>query len=266
MPRIHARLGTAAFLLASAIVVANLLLFQPVPGPQTHGLRTAAAAQAGRVQMARPAGARAVSPPREEAEAIPVADGGHRPAPADLGLSPSGIADSRTGAGGSARDRGAGGNLPGTEGGDVVRAVQRELKERGYESGMPDGNAGLMTRAAIMAFEHDHGLALTAEPSPQLLKLILMGGFERRQAADAVMGREQSVQATQVIRTVQQSLVTLGYALGRVDGRLGEDTVRAIRDFEIDQGLAETGRVSGLLVARLSRLAGQGRMASGAKP
>lgn len=148
---------------------------------------------------------------------------------------------------------------------DVTKALQRELKIRGYETGSADGQPGLMTRAAIMAYEHDRDLPLTGEPSAQLLKLVLQGGPPIAAATEPRPNKEQSVQATQVIRTVQQSLVTLGYVPGKVDGRAGEDTVRAIREFEIDQGLPETGRVSGQLVARLARLAGQGRIATGGR-
>lgn len=145
---------------------------------------------------------------------------------------------------------------------DVTRAIQRELKERGYEAGVADGQPGLMTRAAIMAYEHDRNLNLTGEPTPQLLKQILLNTNPVSAVSRPAAGQEQSMHATQVIRTVQQSLVTLGYLPGKVDGRMGDDTVRAIREFELDQGLHETGRVSGQLVARLSRLAGQGRLGS----
>jgi peptidoglycan hydrolase-like protein with peptidoglycan-binding domain len=55
-----------------------------------------------------------------------------------------------------------------------------------------------------------------------------------------------------VIRTVQQRLAALGYRIGRADGWLGEDTVKAIRDFEMDKGLVPKGRISAELVARLS--------------
>ena len=41
---------------------------------------------------------------------------------------------------------------------------------------------GLATRAAIMAFEHDHGLALTGEASEALLKRILLGAAGRHRA------------------------------------------------------------------------------------
>lgn len=142
---------------------------------------------------------------------------------------------------------------------EIVRAIQRELQARGYETGGSDGAPGLMTRAAIMAYEHDHGLPLSAEPDEETLKRILLGGAGSAEAS--VPPRpERRAGAEAVIRTVQQTLSGLGYNTGKVDGRLGEDTQRAIREFEIDQQMPESGRISGRLIARLGKAAGGGRL------
>jgi len=144
---------------------------------------------------------------------------------------------------------------------DVTRAVQRELQIRGYETGARDGVAGLMTRGAILAFEYDHGLPLTARPSQELLKSILLG--DGRTTSGKRAAGAESAQAQDVIRSVQRSLAQLGYRPGPANGRLTPDTARAIRAFEIDQTLPESGRVSGPLISRLARLSSEGRVASG---
>ena len=144
----------------------------------------------------------------------------------------------------------------------TVVALQRELTARGYGPLAGDGVMGLATRAGIMAFEHDHGLTLTGEASEGLLKRILLGGspgIDPRApvgAPGSAPGRTRSsAQAEPVIRTVQQGLAALGYLVGRIDGRLGEDTLKAIRDFEMDKGLVPKGRISAELVARLNEAA-----------
>jgi peptidoglycan hydrolase-like protein with peptidoglycan-binding domain len=146
---------------------------------------------------------------------------------------------------------------------DIVRATQRELQARGYETGTADGVPGLITRAAIMAYEADHDLPLTGIASDGLLERILLGASagspKRAKGEKAEVGPE----AEQVIRTVQGSLSALGYPVAKVSGRLGDETFRAIREFETDQSLPVTGRISGQLVARLARLAGQGKLAEG---
>ena len=71
----------------------------------------------------------------------------------------------------------------------------------------------------------------------------------------AAVARERSPHVEQVNRAVQQWLASLGYQSGRVDGMLGESTVQAIREFEVDKGLVPRGRVTADLVRRLSEAA-----------
>lgn len=264
------RVGLIAFLLLGSAAVTNMLMLQP-NGGRGSGARLAQAAapstasaptvsQAGSQRPAadgrgpRSGAAGASSAAIEKDVAVRAAT-----TPTRSGVNP----DHRPEARSDVHPEHQSQTLADTQ--DVTKALQRELKARGYETGSADGQPGLMTRAAIMAYEHDRDMPLTGEPSSQLLKLVLLGDIPVSAATDPRARREQSAQATHVIRTVQQSLVTLGYMPGKIDGRPGEDTVRAIREFELDQGLPETGRVSGQLVARLARLAGQGRIATGGR-
>jgi localization factor PodJL len=61
---------------------------------------------------------------------------------------------------------------------------------------------------------------------------------------------------------VQRFLAKLGYKPGTATGKMTAETAHAIRAFEADQALPESGRVSGPLIARLGRLAGAGRVAA----
>lgn len=144
---------------------------------------------------------------------------------------------------------------------EVIRGIQRELNTRGYGTSQPDGVVGLMTRAAIMAYEYDYGLPLTAEPTQDLLSRIVLGT-----AGPAAHLKSQpqvkTGEAESVVRSVKQYLSGLGYAPGKIDGHLSEDLIRATRDFELDQKMPETGRISGQLVTRLMRLQGQGQVAT----
>jgi peptidoglycan hydrolase-like protein with peptidoglycan-binding domain len=113
-----------------------------------------------------------------------------------------------------------------------------------------------------MGFEHDHGLPLTGTPSENLLKQIVLGTQSVR-APDNRGGALASEEAERIIRDVQRTLSRLGYKPGAVDGRLSPATARAIREFEVDQALPESGRISGPLVARLARLSGRGQVSAG---
>lgn len=136
---------------------------------------------------------------------------------------------------------------------DLVKAIQRELKAKGYETGAVDGVAGLVTRGAIMAYEADSALPLTGEARPLLLQHLVLGSAENGPAgADTLPGPE----AETVIRAVQRAFRQLGYITTLPDGRLNDSTRRAIRKFELDRKLKETGRISGELLAKLASLAG----------
>lgn len=147
---------------------------------------------------------------------------------------------------------------PGLNRADVVRGIQRELNTRGYGTGQPDGVAGLVTKAAIMAYEYDYGLPLTGEPTQDLLSRIILGAAGPA-ANPKALPPVKSAEAEGVVRAVQQYLAGLGYAAGKGDGKMTDETARAIREFELDQKMPETGRISAPLVARLVRLQGQGR-------
>jgi peptidoglycan hydrolase-like protein with peptidoglycan-binding domain len=142
---------------------------------------------------------------------------------------------------------------------EMTRAVQRELQIRGYEVGTVDGIEGAMTRAAIIGYEADKGMPLTGRPSQKLLEHILLG--KGKNGTDA--SRTETTEARKAIESVQSALASLGYKPGQIDGQWNAQTQRAIREFEIDQAMPETGRLSGPLVARLARLSDSGRLASG---
>jgi peptidoglycan hydrolase-like protein with peptidoglycan-binding domain len=131
---------------------------------------------------------------------------------------------------------------------ETVRAIQRELRQRGYGHLPSDGTLRAQTRAAIMAYEYDHGLPLTAQASEGLLSRILFGGSSPAEGHGKVGAQE----AAELVRFVQQALAALGYQPGPVNGQLEADTVRAIREFELDKGLVPKGRISAELIGQLT--------------
>ncbi len=142
----------------------------------------------------------------------------------------------------------------------TAAAVQSELGLLGYQPGGSDGAVNLMTRAAVMAFEYDNGLPLTARADEaQLQRLVGMAGIGSRTQANA--GLPTTDEAKLVMRTVQQSLTQLNYEPGPIDGTYSAATERAIRNFEIDSRLPETGRISGRLIAAIAGQADRGKLA-----
>lgn len=140
----------------------------------------------------------------------------------------------------------------------LVRDVQSALAARGYEPGVPDGSAGPMTRAAILAFEHDHGLPATAEASEPLL--VALRAPERRVAGGA-RWQKPTEAASSLVRATQQQLIASGYLRGQATGVPDAPTIAAIRAFETAHRLAPTGRISAPLIARLQQT--RARIAAG---
>lgn len=137
----------------------------------------------------------------------------------------------------------------------LTRAIQRELKAKGYETGAVDGVLGLVTRGAIMAYEADANLPLTAEPRQALLQHIVLGSADIA-PADRAGPAEPGPEAEAVIKGVQRAFRRLGLMTTMPNGRLNDETRRAIRKFETERDLRETGRISGELLARLATVAG----------
>ena len=134
---------------------------------------------------------------------------------------------------------------------DLAREVQTALAGRGYEPGPADGEVGLLTRAAILAFEHDHGLPATAEASEPLLAALRSPAQVRRPAGTA--RQTPSRTAAGIVRAVQQQLIAAGYLRGNSSGQLDARTIAAIRAFEAANELTPTGRISAPLIAKLQR-------------
>lgn len=131
---------------------------------------------------------------------------------------------------------------------DTIKAVQRELKNRGYGAIAVDGVPNLATRAAIMAFEADEGLPLMGIANELLLKQILLGASPGAAGA----ATEPGPRAQDVIRATQNWLLALGYDVGPANGLMTARTETAIRAFERSYGLTPRGRVSADLVKRLA--------------
>lgn len=229
------------FVLLTGAMMTNVFVFQP-PARQFAALTPAPNA----------------SPTRE--------DGGwsarHAASP-DAGAEPEGASPVASNATVPPLETGAVRPLPETaDRSDVVRAVQRELKAKGYETGAVDGVAGLVTRGAIMAYENDQDLPLTAEPRQALLQHLVLGSADI-QPNGGGESTKPGPEAEVVIRAVQRAFRQLGYLTTLPDGRLNAATIRAIRKFEADRKLKQTGRISGELLARLASVAGDALQASG---
>ena len=142
----------------------------------------------------------------------------------------------------------------------LVEDVQRELLAAGYYKGMVDGVVGKKTRDAISAYQQATGLEATGLPSPNLVdhirytrQIAEASLFTGSIAADADADAEQRAR----IRRVQTGLAELAYFQSGITGEMNDQTHQAIKQFERDRGLAESGEISDALMTELAKLSGQ---------
>lgn len=138
----------------------------------------------------------------------------------------------------------------------TILAVQRRLAENGYEPGPPDGVQGVMTRAAIMAYQADNGLALTGEASDRLLKQMILGISPGDEGGNGPASIPE--QTTELIKAVQLTLTKLGYDPGPADGLWGAATRKAIERFEQAGKLTVKGQISAPFIKHLMQANGGG--------
>ena len=139
---------------------------------------------------------------------------------------------------------------------DTVSSIQRELKDLGHYPGQIDGRTSQLTHAAIFAYQQQHGLTITGEPSEPLLKALIMGRADGGPLPSGGPGIAPGSAADKLVTDVRQILTALGYNCGRSDGRLTLELIKAIRAYETDNRLMPpTGRITATLVIHLQRKA-----------
>ena len=128
----------------------------------------------------------------------------------------------------------------------LVAEVGRELRVIGLYQNDADDRDGARIRQAIEAYQRAHDMEVTGEATARLLDHIRF---------IAEIGDAATVGVDDVdILTVQEGLARLGYSPGPLDGVLGAQTRDAIRRFEQDRNLTQTGTITEELVREVTRV------------
>ncbi len=124
-----------------------------------------------------------------------------------------------------------------------VAGIQRALAEHGFFSGTADGTPGAATTRAISAYQAKAGLPVDGLASKSLLDHITFSQPPIRATAPAAASYSTPAQpvADPLIEMIQTLLAERGYQPGPADGVAGRRTTDAIRAYQKDAGLPETG-------------------------
>lgn len=142
-----------------------------------------------------------------------------------------------------AQDGGCPQNVPRQVYAAYVEAVQVELALNNFDAGPPDGAVSPKTREAVRAYQRAAGLPADGCITQSLvdhLRFVLPKTVKPR-----------SSRADPQVIEAQTLLTRRGYYLGGVDGIEGRLTRAAVRRFQRDAGLPETGAVDEPLIAEI---------------
>ena len=122
----------------------------------------------------------------------------------------------------------------------TVEEVQMLLQLYGYSPGPVDGSLGRRTRDAIEKFQRENGLKETRfvdQETWRKLRLFKENGFIEEDSLN--------------VSLVQQALLNAGMDVGKVDGKFGPKTKKAVEEFQKTLGLKVDGKVGYQTLTRL---------------
>lgn len=134
--------------------------------------------------------------------------------------------------------------------------IQNLLVKLGFYSGPVDGMIGSQTRNAIRKFEHSKFLPEIGNPSPALL-LLLESTIDAKLRNTAIPGIGDNAASTNnrpkaaMITRIQVGLINYGINGVRIDGKMGNQTRKAIRIFQKKFNMEMDGLASADLVSKL---------------
>lgn len=154
---------------------------------------------------------------------------------------------------------------------ELVAQVQTALAERDLYDGVVDGVMGPGTASAIRAFEHGQGIAQTGEASEKTLAALMTAPMRKEAKAPAARPAAQPTAQAQAaaqpattgsttpnpkLMAAQRALAKIGYGPVSIDGKMGAETRNAIKSFERDRNLPETGELGPQVVRALQQMTG----------
>lgn len=134
--------------------------------------------------------------------------------------------------------------------GERVRLLQDALKGLGYAIGTVDGKFGLLTRAAVVAFQRDHDITADGLAGTKTLNLLYSSANSSSTDSSSSSSSSSTLSASlrrgssgSEVLKVQTKLKELGYYTGSLDGDFGSGTLAAVLSFQQRNGLKMDGIV-----------------------
>nr|MBR4281823.1 peptidoglycan-binding protein [Clostridia bacterium] len=148
--------------------------------------------------------------------------------------------------------------------GDAVKQLQARLIELKYLSGTPDGIYGTSTAEAVYYFQKANGLVRDSIAGESTLKkLFSTSAVANNVSAPTTKPTTPPATITTAImrlgdkndsvKTMQQTLINLGYLKGTADGVFGNLTFKALKEFQKANALSADGIAGKQTIAALNK-------------
>ncbi|HEX4777769.1 MAG TPA: peptidoglycan-binding protein [Acidimicrobiia bacterium] len=136
--------------------------------------------------------------------------------------------------------------------GEAVRDLHHRLARLGHVVRGDDAGAfGLATESAVRTFQEQRGLHVDGVCGPQTWNALVESGFR---LGDRLLYVRRPMLRGDDVATLQHRLNALGFDAGREDGILGDQTARAVREFQRNAGVAVDGIAGPATLSALGRL------------
>ena len=140
---------------------------------------------------------------------------------------------------------------------EIVAEIQRELAQRGFFDGPPDGVYGAKTDTAIRDFEHAAAMRPSVEPNEMLLRAIARSTVKAPPAAPSRDPIAGLLAPSKRVIALQRALTDYGYGQIRPTGTYDLETRGAIEQFERNRKLPVTGQISDRVTRELAAMTGR---------
>ncbi len=134
--------------------------------------------------------------------------------------------------------------------GDDVTTLQNRLIELGYLTGTADGQFGVATKTALVAFQKANSLVRDGVAGTNTQSVLFSNSAIKNTVATTTTLKQGTV--SDAVKDMQERLITLGYLTGTADGIFGSKTALALIAFQKQNGLSADGVAGSKTLTKLN--------------
>jgi N-acetylmuramoyl-L-alanine amidase len=135
--------------------------------------------------------------------------------------------------------------------GRVILDLQLRLTELDLAPSDPPGSFGTSTEEALRSFQAGHGIEPSGRLDRRTWNALVEAGYH---LGDRLLYRRRPMFRGDDVADLQRRLSALGFDPGRIDAIFGDDTVRAVKEFQRNAGLPVDGFCGPSVLEHLERL------------